>query len=79
MTDFLIAAFCFTFFLANVGSIFTMVYIATAQQYNIPMIILCVYGFIGTIGVMIVIGLVMLVSWIEESKFWKKISKMRDI
>ncbi|QHJ74288.1 hypothetical protein VH12019_00369 [Vibrio phage VH1_2019] len=78
MGEFLLAMFIFSFAMANIGSIFICLYAAFNRQYNVPMILVALYGFMGTFVVGIVFFLLFIFAKIEETKFWQKLSKMRE-
>ncbi|QBX05983.1 hypothetical protein vBValMR10Z_67 [Vibrio phage vB_ValM_R10Z] len=79
MGEFLFLMFIITFVISNIIAIFTGLHIIFERTYNIPMIMIMLYGFIGTLLVSIVMFILFIICKIEQTKFWQNISKMREI
>lgn len=79
MGEFLFLMFIITFVLSNIIAIFIGLHVIFERQYNIPMVVVMLYGFIGTLLVATVMSILFVLCKIEETEFWRKISKMREI
>ncbi len=78
MNEFVLAMFIFSLVMANIGSIFICLYAAYNRKYNMPMILVALYGFMGTLVVAVVFLILFIIARVEETKFWQKFAKMRE-